>query len=196
MPIRDIYLKIQTIHGYCPVAPDTHVSPPIQYGRDCMRNVNHEDGNDPRARRAGPTGQVISTPLANNTIPASLINPGSAAGVVFFNTAVALFIASSHAPARRMLALVSTSTTSFRPGSAEVAAGMIIAANRQSSIKVETVSSQEEEIVFFDTDEGSTDLGPDRPGNAEFTARAAYAMLVLCSGYEARERRARLRSRL
>lgn len=52
----------------------------------------------------------------------------------------------------------------------EVAAGMIIAANRQSSIKVETVSSQEEEVVFFDTDEGSTDLGPDRPGNAEFTA--------------------------
>ena len=34
---------------------------------------------DPRARRIGPTGQVISTPLANNTIPSSLINPGTAA---------------------------------------------------------------------------------------------------------------------
>ena len=47
MPIRDIYLKIQSIHGYCPVAPDTHVSPPIQYGRDCMRNLNHENGTIP-----------------------------------------------------------------------------------------------------------------------------------------------------
>jgi FtsP/CotA-like multicopper oxidase with cupredoxin domain len=44
MAIRNLYLKIQTIRGYSPVAPDTHVSPPIQYGRDCMRNVNHEDG--------------------------------------------------------------------------------------------------------------------------------------------------------
>jgi len=35
---------------------------------------------------------------------------------------------------------------------------------------VATVSSQEDEIVFFGTDEGSTDLGPDRPENAEFTA--------------------------
>ncbi len=34
---------------------------------------------DPRARRIGPTGQVISTPLPNNTIPSSLINPGTAA---------------------------------------------------------------------------------------------------------------------
>ncbi len=47
MPIRDIYLKIQTIPGYCPVAPDTHVAPPIRYGRDCMRNPNHEDGTIP-----------------------------------------------------------------------------------------------------------------------------------------------------
>ncbi|MFN0101461.1 MAG: carboxypeptidase regulatory-like domain-containing protein [Bryobacteraceae bacterium] len=34
---------------------------------------------DPRARRAGPNGQVISTPLPNNIIPGSLINPGTAA---------------------------------------------------------------------------------------------------------------------
>jgi len=34
---------------------------------------------DPRARRVGPTGQVISTPLPNNTIPSSLIFGGSAA---------------------------------------------------------------------------------------------------------------------
>jgi len=47
MAIRDIYLKIQQIRGYCPVAPDPHVAPPIQYGRDCMRNTNHEDGMIP-----------------------------------------------------------------------------------------------------------------------------------------------------
>ena len=34
---------------------------------------------DPRARRIGPNGTVISTPLPGNQIPQSLINPGSAA---------------------------------------------------------------------------------------------------------------------
>jgi FtsP/CotA-like multicopper oxidase with cupredoxin domain len=47
MAIRNVYLKIQSIHGYSPVAPDTHVGPPIQYGRDCMRNTNHDDGTIP-----------------------------------------------------------------------------------------------------------------------------------------------------
>jgi FtsP/CotA-like multicopper oxidase with cupredoxin domain len=47
MPIRDIYLKIETIAGYSPVEPDDHVSPPIQYRRDCMRNDKHEDGTIP-----------------------------------------------------------------------------------------------------------------------------------------------------
>ena len=44
MPFRDHYLKIETISGYSPVEPDDHVSPPIQYRRDCMRNMGHEDG--------------------------------------------------------------------------------------------------------------------------------------------------------
>src|SRR5215831_1697365 len=44
MAIRDIYLKIERIPGYSPVVPADHVSPPIQYGRDCMRNEGHEDG--------------------------------------------------------------------------------------------------------------------------------------------------------
>ena len=44
MPTRDIYLRIETISGYSPVEPDDHVSPPIQYRRDCMRNEGHEDG--------------------------------------------------------------------------------------------------------------------------------------------------------
>jgi plastocyanin len=45
--IRDIYLRIETIPGYSPVEPDDHVSPPIQYRRDCMRNMGHEDGTIP-----------------------------------------------------------------------------------------------------------------------------------------------------
>ena len=47
MAVRDIYLKIETIAGYSPVEPDDHVSPPIQYRRDCMRNMGHEDGSIP-----------------------------------------------------------------------------------------------------------------------------------------------------
>ena len=47
MVVRDIYLKIESIPGYSPVEPDDHVSPPIQYRRDCMRNMGHDDGTIP-----------------------------------------------------------------------------------------------------------------------------------------------------
>jgi FtsP/CotA-like multicopper oxidase with cupredoxin domain len=47
MAVRDIYLRIETIPGYSPVEPDDHVSPPIRYRRDCMRNMGHEDGTIP-----------------------------------------------------------------------------------------------------------------------------------------------------
>ena len=47
MATREIYLKIEAIPGYSPVEPDDHVSPPIQYRRDCMRNMGHEDGTIP-----------------------------------------------------------------------------------------------------------------------------------------------------
>src|SRR5713101_1467871 len=47
MSTRNIYLKIERIPGYSPVQPDDHVTPPIQYGRDCMRNQGHEDGSIP-----------------------------------------------------------------------------------------------------------------------------------------------------
>jgi plastocyanin len=47
VPTRDIYLKIETIPGYSPVEPDDHVTPPIRYRRDCMRNMGHEDGTIP-----------------------------------------------------------------------------------------------------------------------------------------------------
>ena len=44
MAMRNIYLKIERIADYSPVEPDDHLSPPIQYRRDCMRNQGHEDG--------------------------------------------------------------------------------------------------------------------------------------------------------
>src|SRR5437868_11226631 len=47
MPVRDVYLRIETIPGYSPVQPDDHMSPPQQYRRDCMRNPGHEDGTIP-----------------------------------------------------------------------------------------------------------------------------------------------------
>ena len=51
MAVRNIYLKIERVPGYSPVAPADHVSPPIQYGRDCMRNEHHEDGSIPPDER-------------------------------------------------------------------------------------------------------------------------------------------------
>ena len=47
MATRNVYLKIERIPDYSPVAPDMHVSPPIMYARDCMRNMGHEDGKIP-----------------------------------------------------------------------------------------------------------------------------------------------------
>jgi FtsP/CotA-like multicopper oxidase with cupredoxin domain len=47
MAVRNIYLKIERISDYSPVEPDDHVSPPIQYRRDCMRNMGHEDAKIP-----------------------------------------------------------------------------------------------------------------------------------------------------
>jgi hypothetical protein len=49
MPVRNIYLKIESIHDYSPVEPDNHVGPPISYKRDCMRNAGHEDATIPQA---------------------------------------------------------------------------------------------------------------------------------------------------
>jgi len=41
---RHIYLKIERIEDYSPVQPQDKTPPPIQYGRDCMRNEGHPDG--------------------------------------------------------------------------------------------------------------------------------------------------------
>lgn len=46
---RHIYLKIERIENYSPVRPQDKVVPPVQYGRDCMRNHGHENGLIPQA---------------------------------------------------------------------------------------------------------------------------------------------------
>jgi plastocyanin len=48
MPTRHIYLRIETIPGYSPVSPDPMPAPPAKYGRDCMRNMGHEDSTIPQ----------------------------------------------------------------------------------------------------------------------------------------------------
>lgn len=47
MPTRHIYLKIEPIPDYSPVYPDPMAGAPIRYGRDCMRNMGHEDSGIP-----------------------------------------------------------------------------------------------------------------------------------------------------
>jgi plastocyanin len=46
---RHIYLKIERIENYSPVKPQDKVVPPVQYGRDCMRNHGHENALIPQA---------------------------------------------------------------------------------------------------------------------------------------------------
>jgi plastocyanin len=46
---RHVYLKIERVEGYSPVRPQEKVVPPVQYGRDCMRNEGHESGFIPQA---------------------------------------------------------------------------------------------------------------------------------------------------
>src|SRR5262245_50591152 len=52
MAVRDIYLKIEQIAGYNPVAPEPKPVPPRAYRRDCMRNMGHEDATIPAAELA------------------------------------------------------------------------------------------------------------------------------------------------
>ncbi|HEV7474127.1 MAG TPA: galactose oxidase-like domain-containing protein [Pyrinomonadaceae bacterium] len=45
---RHIYLKIESIDGYSPVKPVEEEAGGASYGRDCMRNVGHENGLIPQ----------------------------------------------------------------------------------------------------------------------------------------------------
>ncbi len=47
--VRDIYLKIEVIPDYCPVDPVDELPIGVEYRRDCMRNVGHENGLIPLA---------------------------------------------------------------------------------------------------------------------------------------------------
>lgn len=49
MTLRHVYLKIEAIPQYSPVSPDPGAGSPIRYGRDCMRNMGHDDGAIPPA---------------------------------------------------------------------------------------------------------------------------------------------------
>lgn len=46
---RHVYLKIERIEGYNPVMPQEETVGQAQWGRDCMRNVGHEDGFIPQS---------------------------------------------------------------------------------------------------------------------------------------------------
>ena len=59
MAVRHIYLKIESIPDYTPVCPDPTAAPPIQYGRDCMRNMGHEDGTIPTSEINARTVSVL-----------------------------------------------------------------------------------------------------------------------------------------
>jgi hypothetical protein len=59
MAVRHIYLKIESIPDYSPVCPDPTAAPPIRYGRDCMRNIGHEDGTIPTSEINARTVSVL-----------------------------------------------------------------------------------------------------------------------------------------
>jgi len=59
MTVRHIYLKIESIPDYSPVCPDPMFAPPVRYGRDCMRNMGHEDGTIPTSEINARTVSVL-----------------------------------------------------------------------------------------------------------------------------------------
>src|SRR5688572_32731977 len=52
MPIRHVYLKIESIHDYSPVEPMKKTPPNVTYKRDGMRNHGHDDGTIPETEVA------------------------------------------------------------------------------------------------------------------------------------------------
>jgi hypothetical protein len=47
MAVRDVYLRIEQIDNYSPVAPMAKVAPPIQYRRDCLYGDGPWQGGHP-----------------------------------------------------------------------------------------------------------------------------------------------------
>lgn len=59
MATQNIYLKIEPIDDYSPVRPMEKAAPPIEYGRDCMRNKGHEAGVIPEAEIEARTLRAV-----------------------------------------------------------------------------------------------------------------------------------------
>jgi FtsP/CotA-like multicopper oxidase with cupredoxin domain len=59
MALRDIYLKIERIADYSPVAPMAKTPPTITYKRDGMRNHGHDDGVIPDAEVTARTMTAV-----------------------------------------------------------------------------------------------------------------------------------------
>ncbi|MDH3660752.1 MAG: hypothetical protein OEU92_12140 [Alphaproteobacteria bacterium] len=59
MPIQHVYLKIEAIDDYSPVWPMPKPAPPVQYGRDCIRNMGHMDGLIPEAEVQARTLRAV-----------------------------------------------------------------------------------------------------------------------------------------
>ncbi len=56
---RHIYLRVEPIFDYCPVDPATEKPLGVEYRRDCMRNVGHEDGAIPNSEANARTLDAI-----------------------------------------------------------------------------------------------------------------------------------------
>jgi hypothetical protein len=77
MPVRHIYLKIETIPDYSPVDPDPTAAPPIHYGRDCMRNMGHEDTTIPTSEINARTVAAVGTRPVITSSPAAVSHGGA-----------------------------------------------------------------------------------------------------------------------
>ena len=49
MAVCNIYLKIEPIESYSPVAPMDKTAPPIRYKRDCRRGIGNLGGEIPES---------------------------------------------------------------------------------------------------------------------------------------------------
>ncbi|MDX1524251.1 MAG: multicopper oxidase domain-containing protein, partial [Anaerolineae bacterium] len=111
MTVRNIYLKIERIDNYSPVAPMDKTAPPILYGRDCRRGMGHANGVIPDAEIGARslTGLVyrryedpeflipvvdklveadINEPISSRRVPGTVIYayPGDTLRITVFNS--------------------------------------------------------------------------------------------------------------
>jgi FtsP/CotA-like multicopper oxidase with cupredoxin domain len=110
MAVRNVFLRIEQIDKYSPVAPMAKVAPPIQYRRDCLYGTGHGNGLIPDAEVLGRslTGLVyreyhdpdfllpvvdklvdadINEPIWSRRVPGAVIyaQPGDTLKITVFN---------------------------------------------------------------------------------------------------------------